>query len=288
MELLDLADDFDPRDATTLVVALDGWTDAGGGGSQAADHLREEVATTWAGAIDGDRVFDFRDRRPTLTIDRGDLGEVQWPSLDLYRLDPVGGPSLLLLQGAEPDFRWPTIGDDVAVLCGELGLTDYVGLGSVPGPVPHTRPVRIITTSSDPMLLERYGRPHERVVVPASFQVTLESLLRDAGLRTLGLWARVPHYVAGEYPAAAAGLLRRLGEHLGTAFDTVDLDEDAGDHRVRLDEAAEGSTEVTAHIAALEEAYDSDVPEDDDGFSGPLPTGDQIAAELERFLRNRE
>lgn len=286
MELLRLADDFDPRDATTLIATFDGWTDAGAGGSLAIGGLREELDIHEIGSVDNDAVFDFRDRRPTLTIDRGILGALEWPSIDLVRLDREAAPSVLLLHGAEPDFHWPALSQEVAQLGEKLGLTDYVGVGSVPGPVPHTRPVRVITTTNDPLIHDRWGRPQERVVVPASFQVALEATLGEAGWRTMGLWARVPHYVAGEYPAAASALLRRLGEHLDTTFDTDELDQEAVGHRVRLDEAADGSGEVKTHIVALEEAYDAD--DTDDSLSGPLPTGDQIAAELERFLRTRE
>jgi predicted ATP-grasp superfamily ATP-dependent carboligase len=283
MELLEI--DVDPGDVTTLVVAMDGWTDAGRGGSLAAEHLRDQYPTQYVGAFDADRLYDFRDRRPTLSIDRGVLGSPDWPELVLHRVDTPGRP-ILLLTGGEPDFRWHTLLDDLTDLAEQLGLTNYVGLGAVPGPVPHTRPVRTITTSSDPALLDRYGHPHERVVVPASCQVIVETGMRDAGLTTLGLWARVPHYVAGEYPAAAAGLIHRLGDHLGIMIDTEELDEAATDHRERLDEAAAGSPEVQDHITALEGAYDADVA-DDAGLQGPLPTGDQIAAELERFLRNQ-
>ena len=285
MDLLQLADDFDPGDATTLVVAIDGWTDAGRGGTGAAEHLQELHAPTQLGAFDDDRLYDFRDRRPLLGIDQGELGDPEWPELVLQRLD-LPGRSVLLLTGAEPDFRWRTVLDDLTELAEDLGLTAYIGLGAVPGPVPHTRPVRLITTSSDSELLNRYGRPHEQVVVPASCQVVIETAMRDAGLTTLGLWARVPHYVAGEYPAASSTLLRRLGDHLGLQLDTTELDESAEMHTARLHEAAEGSPEVQSHIEALEGAYDADVA-DDTGISGPLPTGDQIAAELERFLRNQ-
>lgn len=285
MDLLHLTDDFDPGEATTLVVAIDGWTDAGRGGTAAADHLRSLYATTVVGGFDEDALYDFRDRRPLLSIDEGELGDPEWPELTLHRIDLPERP-VLLLTGAEPDFRWRTLLADLAELADDLGLTSYVGLGSVPGPVPHTRPVRLITTSSDPELVSRYGRPHEQVVVPASFQVVVETALRDVDVRTLGLWARVPHYVAGEYPAAASALLRRFGDHLSLEIDTDELDSSAEDHAKRLHEAAEGSPEVLSHIEALEGAYDADVA-DDTGISGPLPTGDQIAAELERFLRNQ-
>ena len=286
MDLLQLADDFDPADATTLVVAIDGWTDAGLGGTGAAEHLQGLHAPTQLGAFDDDQLYDFRDRRPLVGIDRGELGDPEWPELVLHRLD-LPGRSVLLLTGAEPDFRWRSVVDDLTELADDLGLSTCIGLGSVPGPVPHTRPVRLVTTSSDPELLNRYGRPHEQVVVPASFQVIIETAMRDAGLTTLGLWARVPHYVAGEYPAASSTLLRRFGDHLGMEIDTADLDEAAEAHTARLHEAAEGSPEVQSHIEALEGAYDADVA-DDTGISGPLPTGDQIAAELERFLRNQD
>lgn len=285
MDLLQLADDFDPGDATTLVAAIDGWTDAGRGGTGAADHLQALHASTRLGAFDADHLYDFRDRRPLLSIDEGELGDPEWPELTLHRLD-LPGRAVLLLSGAEPDFRWPTVLDDLADLADDLGLTSYIGLGSVPGPVPHTRPTRLITTSSDPELLGRYGRPHEQVVVPASCQVLVEAAMRDAGLTTLGLWARVPHYVAGDYPAASSALVRRFADHLGLEIDTDELDTAAEEHHGRLHEAAEGSPEVLSHIEALEGAYDADVA-DDTGISGPLPTGDQIAAELERFLRNQ-
>lgn len=285
MDLLQLADDFDPRTATTLVAALDGWTDAGSGGTGAAEHLRTLYGDTVLGTFVTDQLYDFRDRRPLLDIDQGELGDPEWPELTLRRVD-VPGRSVLLLTGAEPDFRWPSLLDDLSELVDDLAITSYIGLGSVPGPVPHTRPVRLITTSSDPDLLNRYGRPHEQVVVPASCQVVVEAAMRDVGVRTLGLWARVPHYVAGEYPAASSALLRRFGDHLGFEVDTDDLDESADEHAGRLHEAAEGSPEVQSHIEALEGAYDADVA-DDTGISGPLPTGDQIAAELERFLRNQ-
>src|SRR5690606_23192559 len=147
----------------------------------------------------------------------------------LHRIDLPERP-VLLLTGAEPDFRWRTLLADLAELADDLGLTSYVGLGSVPGPVPHTRPVRLITTSSGPELVSRDGRPHEQVVVPASFQVVVETALRDVDVRTLGLWARVPHYVAGEYPAAASALLRRFGDHLSLEIDTDELDSSAEDH----------------------------------------------------------
>lgn len=290
MDIIDLADDADPRDATTFIAALDGWTDSGRGGTAASDFLRHTFPTEHLGGVDADGMFDFRDRRPLLPINRGVLGSPEWPSLELYRVD-LPTRSVILLTGAEPDFRWPSLLDDLVELTDEWGMTGYIGLGAVPGPVPHTRPVRILTTSTDESMLDRYGHSLEQVVVPASCQVMIESAMGEAGRKTLGLWARVPHYVAGEYPAATSALLTRLGEHLDTAFDTTSFDADALSHTERLAEAADGSPEVESHIAALEGAYDAEddnVPEA--GFQleeREIPSGDEIAAEFERFLRDR-
>ncbi len=275
----------DLRDPVVLL-ALDGWTDAGEGGSIAAEELRAQLGSVRVGAFDPDRLYDYRDRRPVLDIDRGVLGDPEWPALEVHVLRSAVGPDLVLVVGGEPDLSWRRLCDDVVALAQQVGARRYVGLGSVPGPVPHTRPVRLLTTSSDDALLERLGRPHERVVVPGSCQVIVETALRDAGLTTLGLWARIPHYVASTYPEAARTLLTALDEQLGLGLDLGVFAEDIERTQAKLAVAADGSPEVRAHIAALEEAYDQDLAEDG-VISGPLPTGDQIAAELERFLRQQ-
>jgi hypothetical protein len=287
MDLLHLDDGLpDDLHDPVIVVALDGWTDAGSGGTLAAEQLRSQWPSRALGTFDADALYDYRDRRPLLSIEEGVLGEPEWPSLDLHRVDAPDGPTVLLLEGAEPDFSWQLLCETVADLAETVGAKRYIGLGSVPGPVPHTRPVRVVSTSSDTVLLDRVGRPHERVVVPASCQVVIEAILRDAGLTTLGLWARVPHYVAGEYPLGAQVLMQRLSDQLGVQLDGSVLDAEIETNRQRLDVAAAGSTEITEHIEALEQAYDEDLA-DDGGLGGDLPTGDQIAAELERFLRNQ-
>lgn len=288
MELLKLDTDFPTTlREPVLIVALDGWTDAGEGGSLAAQQVREQLPTRRIATFDSDRLYDYRDRRPLVAIDRGVLDAPEWPSLDVWLVEPDEGPDLVFVAGGEPDFAWRALSRDVVELARISGARRHIGLGSVPGPVPHTRPVRLIATSSDEALLESVGRPHEQVVVPASCQVILESALGEAGLTTLGLWARIPHYVAGEYPAGAQVLLQRTAQHLGLQLDAAVFDEDVAEHRTKLDFAASSSPEVTSHIESLEQTYDADV-NDSAGLSGPLPTGDQIAAELERFLRSKQ
>ncbi len=296
MELLHLDAPFDGiGDDPVLVVAFDGWTDAGQGGSVAADALREDFPPQRMGVFPSDALYDYRDRRPSLSIDRGVLGAIEWPETIVELLSPPSGPPLVLITGEEPDLAWRAIGADLVELAWRLGATRYVGLGSVPGPIPHTRPVQLICTGSDGEVLDRIGRPHEQVVVPASCQVALEALFRDAGLETLGLWARVPHYVAGEYPEAARVLLEQLSSQLGTPVDLSRFDTDIDDQRTRLNVAAAGSDEIRDHVAQLERLYDAEAEAERlaDVRQGPaiteeqVPSGDQLAAEIERFLQGR-
>lgn len=268
-----------------IVAALDGWTDAGLAGSLAAQTLEEQWSGERVGAFATDEIFDYRDRRPLLSIDRGLLGDPLWPELEVHQLTSPTGRQVLLVHGAEPDFRWRELIADLGTLAQMVGARRYIGLGAVPGPVPHTRPVSIVTTGSDEEDLERLGRPHDRLTVPASCQVVIEAGLRDHGLRTLGLWARIPHYVAGEYPAGTHALLRMLMRELEVEIDLTELTEEADEHRERLDEASTDSGEVLAHIRQLEQTYDDET--DAGSIAGPLPTGDEIAAELETFLRRQ-
>ncbi|MGH3441516.1 MAG: PAC2 family protein [Nitriliruptorales bacterium] len=268
-----------------IVVCLDGWTDAGRAGTIAGETLQEQWHGRPIADFGPDVLYDYRDRRPLLTIDRGVLGDPVWPELTVSQNTTPNGRDVILVQGAEPDFSWQQICADLVELAEVSGARRYIGLGAVPGPTPHTRSTRLVVTASDEDVLQRYGRPHEHLTVPASCQVVLETAFRDAGLQTLGLWARIPHYVAGEYPAGAHALLSHLASELGEDIDLSEIVADTERHRRRLDEAAQSSTEIVAHIHQLEEVYDQDLA-DESGF-GPIPSGDEIAAELERFLRGQ-
>ena len=286
----------DVRPDPALVVAFDGWTDAGSGGTGAAEHLLDRYPSQHLGRFDADALYDYRDRRPSLEIDRGRLRTVRWPELSIQHLAPTSGPDLLVISGPEPDLGWRTLAADLKELSDLLGVRRYVGLGSVPGPLPHTRPVQMVCTSNDALLLERLGAPHEQMIVPASAQVALEAELGAHGLTTLGMWVRIPHYVAGPYPEASRVLLERLSSHLGTPVDLTGFDHDIDTNRERLDVAATSSDEVRDHVAQLERLYDAETGRP----GGPLgidlqrgapitdvdvPSGDELAAEIERFLR---
>ncbi len=268
-----------------LLVALDGWTDAGEGGTRAAQELLTQLGGERIGDLDPDQLFDYRDRRPVLEIERGVLGELDWPGLELHAMRTADGPDLVLLIGAEPDLGWRGLAATVIGLTEVLGITRSYGIGAVPGPIPHTRTAKLIVTSTDESMFDRFGRPREEVVVPASCQVALERELGAAGLAATGFWVRIPHYVATDYPEASRVLLEAMGDLLSLDLSITHLEPEIERQRSKLDEAAAGSPEVEAHIRMLEEAYDADV-EEEAPIRGPIPTGDQIAAEFERFLRD--
>ncbi len=280
-----------------LLVAIDGWTDAGEAGSSAARTLHEAFDTRRLASFDPDALYDYRDRRPELEIDQGILGALRWPELVVDVVTPPSGPQLITVTGAEPDLSWQTVIADLRELVELTGIRRHVGLGAVPGPIPHTRPVHIVCTGSDVELIERLGRAHEHLVVPASCQVVIEKLLAEAGVDTLGMWARIPHYVAGTYPQATRTLLERLSAHLGTPVDLGEFDEAISDNRTRLDLAAASSDEVSEHVRQLERLYDAEAEaERITEVNAPgriaiseeeVPSADEIAAEIERFLRGR-
>ena len=287
MELLRLDGPLPPDlHDPVLLVAFDGWTDAGEGGTRAARELLEQFDGKRLGSLSPDRLYDYRDRRPVLEIERGSLGTLEWPRLELHWVRPTTGPDLLVLLGAEPDLAWQAMIGEVHDFARDVGVTRSIGLGAVPGPIPHTRSSRLVVTSTEEAVFDRFGRPQEEIMVPASAQVALEAELGERGIDATGFWVRIPHYVATDYPEASQVLLRALGQLLHVEVATDHLDAEVVAQRTKLDEAASGSPDVQQHIAMLEQAYDQEA-EDDPGSigRGPIPTGDQIAAELERFLR---
>ena len=257
-----------------VVAAFDGWIDAAGAASTAADMLArggELVAT-----FDGNVLFDYRSRRPTLDVVDGTLTRLVWPALELHRRS-AGERDLLVLHGAEPDFRWKELGDDILQLCVRLGVTEWVSLGSIPAAVPHTRAVPVMATASAGAGLneaETKGPPG-LLRVPSAGLSAMEVTITDGGIPAVGFYAQVPHYIGGPYAAATLALLQHLARHLRTELPLGSLDEDARTQRERLDAAVADDDDVRAILAQLETASEEEIP-----------SGDELAAEIERFLRN--
>lgn len=260
--------------APVLIAAFDGWVDAAGAASATADRLAaggELVAT-----FDADVLYDYRSRRPVLDIIDGTLTRIVWPALELHRIHR-GGRDLLVLHGAEPDFRWKELGGDVLELCLRLGVVQFVSLGAIPAAVPHTRATPILANASGPGLLheaELQGPPG-LLRVPSACLSAVELAVNGSGIPSVGFYAQVPHYVGGPFAAATLALLQHVGRHLSVELEVADLDEEASAQRQRLDVAVEADDDVREMLERLESG----------GGEEELPSGDDLAAEIERFLR---
>jgi len=267
----------DPGDpiAPSLVSAFDGWVDSGSAATTALDGLAEGARIV--ARFEADHLFDYRARRPTLDIVDGHLTEIVWPELTL-RGTRIGERDLLILTGAEPDYRWREFTDAIIDLARRLGVAEWISLGAIPAAVPHTRPVPILGTASEPGLLRGgiQAGPLGRLRVPAALVSVLELEVSRTGIPAVGYFAQVPHYVSGPYPAAALELLRSLGRHLGLDLPEGDLPEESRQLRAHLDSLATGDATTRAYVERLESMVDEQ----------RLPSGDDLIEEIERFLRD--
>jgi proteasome assembly chaperone (PAC2) family protein len=263
-------------DAPVLVAAFDGWVDAGQAGTLAAERMADgghPIAT-----FDADRIFDFRSRRPTLDIVDGTLFDLDWPELRL-RVSRIGERDLLILSGPEPDYRWRQLARDVAELATRLGVASWVSLGAIPAAVAHTRPVPVLGTASTRGLLppDVPQGPEGRLRVPAAALSVLELAASRSGIPAVGFFAQVPHYVSAAYPNAAIELLGHVGRHLGVEVPLGQLPVQALETRQLLDAATAADERTKAHVERLEQMTDE----------ARLPVGDDLIADIERFLRDR-
>lgn len=275
-------------DGPVLVLFLDGWIDAGLGAASAMAHLLAAASTELVASFDVDHFVDYRDRRPVVSISNGLAEGLDWPEIELRAWKDRSGKDVVSLVGPEPDLAWHTFVDSVVELGQELGVRLVVTLGAFPLSVPHTRPVKLVATAPTTAsldLAEEVGVVRGTHTLPAPISAALLEGFGAAGIAAVGLWARVPHYAAAmPYPAASAALVDGLATVAGLDLDSADLHAAAGLANARIDGLIAGSEEHSNMVRALEEAVDAEQvtpPFDPDD----LPTGDEIGAELERFLR---
>ena len=270
-----------------LVVALDGWIDAGFAAATASAHLVALLDPTVVARFDVDALIDHRSRRPIVHLVEGVNTGLTWPRLELRHGRDADGRDILLLLGSEPDVRWRAFTEQVVALVSDLGVRLVVGLGAFPAPVPHTRTLRLASTATSPELAARVP-VRATLDVPAGVEAALERACAEAGLPAIGLWAQVPHYLVNmTYPAASAALVDGLADLAGRRLDSTALHEAATALRTRVDELVAGNPEHVEMVEALEASHDEDVAAGDAERSGPLPSGDELAAEIERFLREQ-
>ena len=271
-----------------LVLGMEGWIDAGLGGGGALGHLLEAIPTEVLATFDGDQLLDYRSRRPAARITEGVLTAMTWPQIQLRVGQDPDGKDVLVLTGPEPDMLWRAFADAVVGLGVELGVRLVVGVGAFPAPVPHTRPVRLAAVAGNDELAERVGFMPGSIEVPAGIHAALQEGFGAAGIPAVGVWARVPHYVAAmPYPAASAALVESLAGLAGLQLDPSGLHDAAAMARARIDDIIAASEEHAQMVRQLEASADAEANVTPIDLSD-IPTGDELAAELERFLRGEQ
>jgi len=274
-------------DEPVLVLAVEGWIDAGLAAATTADVLSDELDTITVARFSTDDLLDYRARRPIAHLENGVLRGLTWPSLELRAAADLEGKELLVLVGAEPDRMWQQFTDEVVGLALDFGARMCVGLGAYPFAAPHTRPPRVACTASTPSLADG-GFLRASLDFPGGIQAAVEQGCHSRGIGSVGLWAQIPHYLppAMPFPAGSVALIEALARIGELSLPFGDLPGRAEATRNRLDELIAQNAEHVAMLHQLETAYEeaeaprSFAPED-------LPTGDELVAELEQFLRDQ-
>jgi predicted ATP-grasp superfamily ATP-dependent carboligase len=272
-----------------LVVALTGFVDAGNAATLAREHLIETCSPELVATFDVDQLHDYRARRPTMVFVEDHWESYEAPTLELHRLTDTVGHHFLMLHGSEPDVQWERFASAVGGLADDLGVRLSIGLNSIPMAVPHTRPTGVTVHASRPELLEGYEPWLQSVQVPGSAAHLLEFRLAQAGKASMGFATHVPHYLAQtDYPSAAELLLTSVAGAGGLVLNTEALHAAAERIRDEVDQQIGPEGEVADVVHALEAQYDAYVRGRQGtnliAGNGPLPTADELAAELERFL----
>jgi predicted ATP-grasp superfamily ATP-dependent carboligase len=272
--------------APALVCAFKGWNDAGDAASAALSFVGASLGATRFATIDPEEFFDFQATRPRIRIVDGGTREITWPAIEVYAAHVPRAPrDLILLQGSEPSMRWRTFSGLVVDLAEALGTQLVVSLGALLADVPHSRPVNITGLASEPSLVTRLNVNTAAYEGPTGIVGVLHAACAAAGMPTASLWASVPHYVAAApNPKAALALVRHLEQLVGVSVDAGELESAAADYERQVNLAVQSDPDVQAFVERLEQA----VQEEESGAgAADLPSGDVIAREFQRFLRQR-
>lgn len=278
-----------------LVHAFAGFVDAGNGVRIAADHILETCEHALIATFDSDELIDYRARRPRMTYVVDHFASVDIPQITLHEVTDAAGKRFLLLVGPEPDFQWQRFLASVESVVERFRVRLAVGLSAIPWPVPHTRPLGLTVHGSEPSLVAGFTSMIGEIEVPGHVGAMLELRLGEAGVPSMGITAQVPHYlVQFEYPRAAQTLLDGLVTVSGIAVPSAGLQGQADQADREVATQLEGNDEFVSVVAALEMQYDQLAASNDSmtaaGVSdlvpdGEMPSGDEIASQVEEFLR---
>ena len=277
-------------ESPVLVMVLEGWIDSGYSAGAAAQTLLKGLDTFPVATFDTDALLDHRARRPIMHLVDGVNTGLSWPGLELRAGTDDAGNDLLLLLGSEPDHAWHGFTDAALGLAQDFGTRLVVGLGAYPAAVPHTRPVTLSVTATSDELASVSGLLRGSLDVPAGVQAVIEYRCSELGLPAVGLWAQVPHYVTGEatpYPAASLALIRQSERTGGLSLPKGTLVEDSERTRTRIDAALAVNPEHLAMLHNLEARHDEMTEAGPNPGGTSLPSADELAAEVERYLRDQ-
>src|SRR5271168_3417682 len=276
----------DPLRAPALIAAFKGWNDAGDAASAAVSFFGAALGAERFAQIDPEDFYDFQATRPRIALVDGRTRELEWPAVEIYEARAPRAPrDLVLVQGSEPSMRWRTFSGLIVDLAEALGVQLIVTLGALLADVPHSHPVAITGHASDPVLTERLGLSPSSYEGPTGIVGVLHAAAATAGVPTASLWASVPHYVAAApNPKAALALVRRLEGLVGVSVDASELETAAADYERQVSLAVQSDPDIQAFVERLERAAENERAElsPDD-----LPSGDLLAREFQRFLRQR-
>jgi proteasome assembly chaperone (PAC2) family protein len=270
-----------------LIGAFRGWNDGGQAATLATGYLARLWDAQKFADIDPELFVDFQATRPHVSLDEGRTRRIEWPENAFFRARiPGSDRDAVLLIGVEPNYRWRTFTELVADLARDLGIELVITLGALLADVPHTRPSPVTGAATDPQLVDELGLQLSRYEGPTGITGVLLDACRRSGIPSVSLWAAVPHYVSlAPSPRAARALCERLSGVLGIDIDVRELVEAETSYVEQVSEAVAGDAETAAYVEELEQRADSlDWLEE----SGGLPSGEALAAEIARFLRERE
>jgi proteasome assembly chaperone (PAC2) family protein len=270
--------------APALICAFKGWNDAADAASAALTFVGEALGAKRFATIDPENFYDFQATRPRVKMVDGQTRSIEWPVVELFEARVPRAPrDLILLSGSEPSFRWRTFTALIVELAEAIGVQLVVTLGALLADVPHTRDIAVTGLASDPVLVQRLRLSQSSYEGPTGIVGVLHGACQNAGLPSASLWAAVPHYIAAApNPKAALALVRKLEGLVGVAVDGSDLETAAQDYERQVNAAVQSDPDVAAFVERLEQAAGTEETDIE------LPSGDSIARDLMRFLRQRD
>jgi len=272
--------------APAIVCAFKGWNDAGDAASTAVQFVGTSLGATRFASIDPEEFYDFQSTRPQVRVDEQGVREITWPAVEIFEARIPRAPrDLVLIVGHEPSYRWRTFCQLVVDLAEALGAQLVVSLGALLADVAHTRPISITGIASDRALVDRLDLLSSSYEGPTGIVGALQAHCGTAGLPAASLWAAVPHYIASApNPKAALALVRKLEGLVGVTVDASELEQATIDYERQVNLAVQSDPDVQAFVERLERAADE---EEDQLDPRDLPSGDRLASEFQRFLRQR-